>query len=283
MPHDHLQVLKNTIARNLFVDTADQNYVVARWCYQRGLALDFLWNATHCLEKYMKGALLLNGLSGIRSAPGEPSFGHDLTLMYPEIERLAGDLLPLLLVQPTQVAMNWRPETPATYLARLHSNGEANNRYHLYGHTTLPEDLYKLDKMVFEIRRLCCDLGYALPELGLTYHEILSSDPAYMPYGVGSAWQRITRDGADPEMRRAALNHNVLFAPDYHHGTLRTSFSAANPVLGMHILKPDEDRVAGAEAATHIQLIDWVVQNVYLPGSVKRELREVRDRFEERL
>ena len=42
------------IARELFVDTADENYAVARWAYFQSLHVDFAWGAVHALEKYYK-------------------------------------------------------------------------------------------------------------------------------------------------------------------------------------------------------------------------------------
>ena len=48
------QALRNNVVYDMFVDSADQNYVVARWCFQQNLALDFLWNATHCLGRVDK-------------------------------------------------------------------------------------------------------------------------------------------------------------------------------------------------------------------------------------
>jgi hypothetical protein len=36
---------KNNLARELFVRTADENYVTARWCAIHRLNTDFLWLA----------------------------------------------------------------------------------------------------------------------------------------------------------------------------------------------------------------------------------------------
>ena len=58
-----MNALKNNVVTQMFVDTADQNYLIARWAYHRGLFLDFFWNACQALEKYLKASLLLNGKS----------------------------------------------------------------------------------------------------------------------------------------------------------------------------------------------------------------------------
>jgi hypothetical protein len=52
---------KNNLVHELFVRTADENYIAARWCAINRLNTDFLWLAVHALEKYLKAALLVNG------------------------------------------------------------------------------------------------------------------------------------------------------------------------------------------------------------------------------
>ncbi len=38
--------------RDLFIATADDNYITARWCHQHGLSIDFFWLGAQALEKY---------------------------------------------------------------------------------------------------------------------------------------------------------------------------------------------------------------------------------------
>lgn len=282
--------LRNNITYNLFVDTADQNYVVARWCYQQGLALDFLWNAAHCLEKFMKAALLLNGRSAKRSAPGEPSYGHDLNLLYTELSDLAAALLPDMLIKPNEISMHWRVETAEQYIQRISDGGDAHNRYQIYGYSLHSEDLYKLDRMVYSIRRLCCPLDKYLfgnvrhGQPARTFREILESDLDYMPHKNGSRWQKLTQQKAPEQVRFAALNHNVLFAEDdFEHGTLQTGSSSLNPVLGRRILLADEQGATGERAAETVELIDWVTENIFLPREVRTQLLEVRGRLAARV
>ena len=57
---DDMYADKHSIVDAFFIRTADNNYINARWCAFHGLDLDFFWQALHCLEKYMKAALVLN-------------------------------------------------------------------------------------------------------------------------------------------------------------------------------------------------------------------------------
>lgn len=282
--------LRNSITYDMFVDSADQNYVVARWCFQRNLALDFLWNATHCLEKMMKAVLLLNGRSAIKPDPGQrTSYGHDLALLYPQIVSLAGDLLPDMLIKPNEIDMHWRVEASEEFIARISANGDANNRYQIYGHVLHQEDLYKFDRMVFAVRRLCCPLDSYLfgnvrqGQPTVTFREQLKKQPEYMPHMVGSRWQKLTGPKAPDELRHAALNHNLMFALEYDHGELRCGSSALNPILGRRILQANEQGASGERAAETIELIDWVIGNIFLPKAIKNQLANARTRLAARI
>ena len=283
------QALRNNIVYDMYVDTADQNYVVARWCFQRNLALDFLWNPTHCLEKIMKAVLLLNGQSGIKAAGEQKPYGHDLERLFTEVSALAGDLLPDLLIKPTEIDMPWQVETVEQFVGRISANGDAHNRYQVYGHTLHREDLYKFDRVVYAIRRLCCPLdSFRFGNIRhgqpiVTFREQLKRQADYMPHLVSSRFAKLTDAKASEELRHAALNHNLIFAPDYDHGDLRCGSSALNPVLGRRILLADEQDAAGARAAETVELADWVIENIALPPNVRSKLLEARNRLATRI
>src|SRR5258708_33342421 len=87
---------KHSIVKELFINTADDNYIAARWCFHENLNVDFFWLAVHSLEKYMKAVLLLNGQSS-------KSYSHDITKLYSNIQPLAPELLPKQLFKPDSV------------------------------------------------------------------------------------------------------------------------------------------------------------------------------------
>lgn len=60
---DELYPYHRSIVDELFIKTADDSYVAARWCYANGFDVDFFWLAGHALEKYLKAVLFLNGRS----------------------------------------------------------------------------------------------------------------------------------------------------------------------------------------------------------------------------
>ena len=93
-----LSASKHSLVTDLFVRTADENYITARWCAINRLNTDFLWLAVHALEKYLKALLLLNG----KSSKG---FSHDIVTLYAAAKAIAGPLLPQRLThRPTSIS-----------------------------------------------------------------------------------------------------------------------------------------------------------------------------------
>ncbi len=58
--NSQIDVLKNSIVTNMFVDPGNGNYVMARIAYHAGLYQDLFWNAAQAAEKHLKASLLLN-------------------------------------------------------------------------------------------------------------------------------------------------------------------------------------------------------------------------------
>ena len=282
--------LRHYVIYDMFVETAEQNYVVARWCIQQQLDLDFLWNAAHCLEKMMKAVLLLNGRSSIKTPQNLSRYGHDLSKLFPEVKVLAGYLLPDQLTKPSGSDMHWvlEDEPADVFINRISENGNSHNRYHIYGHALYREDLLKFDRMVFEIRRLCCPLDCYMihneeqKKPKITYRKQLESDPNYIPKMHKTRWEKITEHNAPEELRHAALNQNQCFAPDYNHKHQTGGFSGRTSVARF-ILREVEQSASGERAANFVELIEWVVENIALPKEVKELLMEARDSLDARI
>lgn len=259
---------KHDLVQDLFIRTADENYITARWCFLNQLNLDFLWLAVHALEKYMKAVLLLNGADA-------KQYGHDITKLYDALTPIAGALLPSMLSKPVNLNTGfWKDMTPERFLGRLYRNGNADNRYLLYGYTALGSDLHMLDMMVFAIRRLSVVLdGPHAPAWNAgvprpTNRELLTEqqdwfDTMYLPLD-----QAISAKDETPA-RQAALNLNLAFAPDgYPHGSAPGGIAARNPVILRRNLDPmKSDNPKWRQEG--IELAEWILENVKLPGSKK--------------
>jgi hypothetical protein len=73
-----LEERKSALIREHFLETADGDYLAARWAWDNGRFYNFCWSASQCVEKYLKAALLYDG----RSSKG---FGHNLNSLFNEV------------------------------------------------------------------------------------------------------------------------------------------------------------------------------------------------------
>ena len=284
---ERIHAEQDLIVRDLFVDTADDNYIAARWCFVEGLNVDYFWLSVHALEKYMKAALLLNGRSakGYRDrAGGYQRFGHNIDTLYGQVGSIATALMPDTLVRPDMLELDsWRDETPETFVRRLHRDGNADNRYQIFGFVQHHEDLFKLDAMVFALRRLCVrldayHLGRFRPaKTNLTNRDVLTRQPEYWAVSPVCKLEKTAAGRRGERLRDVLLKFNFPFAPaDFEHGTMSTRMASRNPILARSILEPLHRAPHSNAAATAAELRDWVLNNIHLPGDVKSQLRDAR-------
>jgi len=261
------------IVQWMFIDTADDNYATARWCFLKQLNVDFFWLAAQSLEKYMKAVLLLNGCSSKK-------YGHKLVPLYDRVSKLAPGLLPSELTKPDDLeTCYWRKESPRNCIERFDKQGSPENRYQIYGYEREMHDLFKLDQLVFAIRRLCCPLdsfmfGKESPSAnGSIHRDFLTRQPELQTVSNSSRLAKILKNGTDEELRAAILNLNLLFDQDasFEHGELRTGFSMHLSALYTEILRPAEKGSKGTVAKRAADLADWVLMNIQLPGEPRRK------------
>jgi len=256
---------KNDLARELFVRTADQNYVTARWCANNGLNTDFLWLAVHALEKYYKAVLLVNGHD-------TRGYSHKVVRLHHDVKAFAGPLLPDRLARPHQLDLVlWRDRSAEEFMAHLLDNGNADNRYAIYGYVTGTQDLHMLDAIVFAVRRLICELDVEVftgaDEPGVpsfTHRDILTQQPAFR-FPMAMPLDDLVGSREDTPLRQAALNLNFPFAPvNFVHRPMPEGASSSNPVIIRRILDPlaSDDPNLAREG---IELARWFLTNVQVP------------------
>ena len=281
---------KFEIIKIMFMDPACQNYVVARWCFQMRLNIDFLWNAVHSLEKAMKAVLLNNG----ESAKDD---GHNITKLYDRVADIAGDFLPDKLVKPNEIDKgNWRDENAKTFLRRLYNNGGPENRYHVYKLELFADDLYKLDQVYFAIFRLCCPLDLPFSEetchgqRDTTRRKQLENNPNLIPDWEWTRLKELMEDNK-PEIMFAAKNENFPFAPNFEHIEKKYGSYMQTPVLRrkivdpyqdiidpyQDIIDPYQDKRLGEDPRQVAELTTWVLKNIKLPPKLQRKFEEIRD------
>ncbi len=268
---DPLLPYKGSIIKEMYLHTADENYVVARWAHDNRLYTDFFWNSVHALEKYMKAMLLFNG---------HPVKGHShgLTGLYAEVVKVAGKLLPPLLTRPANLNIHhWVDLKPEEFLERLDGNGNADNRYLTYGYAQHAWYVHMVDTMVWSIRRLALPLDDSIvPRSQLatapTHREVLERQPTYSNH-LSLPLEQII-GGGDGDARRALLNNNCAFAPDdFVHEPRASGTAGRNPVLLRRILHPL--RSDQADGARHgYELASWLLSSTKQSKPVREEIQD---------
>ena len=143
-----LQVALNSLAREVFRDQADADYVIARAAWRMRLKEQFLWASLQAIEKYLKGILLFNGFSS-RWPPGvkqdlRKQYGHRLTVLYDAVEAHC------------QLGTGH----PADFRSFVEQIEAAGISRYLTRSTAFREgSLRSLDEAVWSLRRFCQDLG----------------------------------------------------------------------------------------------------------------------------
>ncbi len=279
MPYNFpdLHAEKHSIVRELFISTADDNYTLARWCFQQKLNVDFFWLAVHCLEKYFKAVLLMNERSSLR-------FSHNIVRLYVAVRPLAPELLISQFVRPENMpAGMWRDESVVDFIGRLYQDGNADNRYLLYGYGRNPEDLFKLDQVVFSVRRLtqALEVRYVGDEEGdglPTYsrREAMAMRPTRHE-NLQSNLEQTMEGKRGEELQRVLLNWNFPFT-DHHYRHEQSTFTSAyqNPILMTRLYGPLD--CGESHFAEGDRLWQWVQSNIQLPPALVTEIEAERAR-----
>jgi hypothetical protein len=264
-----LEAAKLGVVRSMFIHTADENYITARWCASNALHTDFLWLAFHSIEKYLKAALLLNGKNIQRSR-------HDIVSLFSDFCMALGEFAPIVLKKPQRLNMDWRDVEARDFVRSLARWGNPDGRYLVHGHSTDPEDVHRLDALVFAIRRVCHNLNAILlagTTDQLSIGEALRENPE-LNLGQGLPFDRLITAKETP-LRRAALNLNFAFAPaEYRHGADQRSsadhMSAIDTFFFEYLNSPDQE-----ERDTAMELGRWLIDNIQLPPDLRVEIKRL--------
>ena len=149
------QTLINNFALRSFRETADKDYITARMAYRGRLIQPYRWSALHCLEKYVKGILLLNRVPA-KNLKHRVLQGIEILKQHGKFELDISD-------------------TTTDFIKKLEDNG-ANDRYYLASYSIEPFDVTQLDRAVWELRRYCKPLGYGSTALSGKTMNLLTKE-----------------------------------------------------------------------------------------------------------
>lgn len=138
---------KSVITAKFFVEPADINYYFARWAIISGFYTEFYWQSAQAIEKYLKASLVLNGISVIKASHNIPTLFDQHLENFHEIQIKH-------LQKPDQLhADKWEDETVDSFVRRIARQGSPDIRYGQQSWHNITADLFKLDQLVFYLRR----------------------------------------------------------------------------------------------------------------------------------
>ena len=258
--------LRSAIWR-MFRNTADEDYIVARWCAFAHQPYQFYWNGAQAIEKYLKCALLQNDVS-------VKNFGHDIKSLYDELAKVSADLLPWLFVPPRGFELRRKMSFSAykvcepyeTIVARFAFQGDSSNRYRTFSLRSDMFDLCKLDELCFQLRRLCFPLKIDYGGFGTPYDEMIKAQPHFQPHTPLYPLRSTARAG-DKERHRIAKKMNFSFFQEraYKTGKYLTATSSENSQLYLELSSKKSDK-------SH--LVEWLLAHCQFSKPVRDELAQ---------
>ncbi|GAW34121.1 hypothetical protein RA2_01166 [Roseovarius sp. A-2] len=173
---------QSVFADKFFVVPADQNYFLARFTKTYGLHAEFWWQSLQAVEKVLKAGLILNGVSVKRG------YSHDLERLWDKHLQTFGDLSVRSLPKPKALGdQHWHNRPLSHFISRLNRMGHPDSRYGLVSYTNHAGDLFKLDKLFFELRRRTIGLDWIVgkgweddllrPFYGQPYRNVIEQLP----------------------------------------------------------------------------------------------------------
>ena len=246
MPYP-MHILVNDFAIRSFRETADKDYITARMAYRARLIQPFRWSALHCLEKYVKGILLLNRVDA-------KNLGHSVL---PGIERMKKHgKFELVLTADT-----------SKFIKNLEDYG-AEDRYYLVSYDIQPFDIARFDRAVWELRRYCQPLDYDTVNIdGKTVnsltHEIDRIHRAKEKHEKGTCISGGILEGiienVDHPARKSLIWNNLFFGPSRRKAVkMRSDWEAGNSPFFLHP-----------------EIIDEVVKYVNIPRDIAEGVRQL--------
>jgi hypothetical protein len=241
-----MQILVNDFAIRSFRETADKDYITARMAYRARLVQPFRWSALHCLEKYVKGILLLNRVDGRR-------LGHSVL---PGIERMK---------QHGKFEIDLSADT-VKFIKNLEDDG-AEDRYYLVSYDIEPFEIVRFDRAIWEVRRYCQPLDYSAVDVNGKTVSSLKDELARIHLAkdkrekgtcvAGGVLERIIEQKDNPA-REALVWKNLFFGPSRRKAVkMRPDWEAGNSPF---FLNPE--------------VVDEVVKYVYIPTDIAEGARQ---------
>ncbi len=140
---------RTKIIFDLYIASADDDYLSARMLYLNGLHRNFYWSASQAIEKYLKASLLFNEKSA-------KSYGHNLEKLFLKFIKMDNHkTLPELIVltdKHTPASESWQNQSILSFIKHLQLYGSTDNRYGILGEDISGNILQIVDVICYNLR-----------------------------------------------------------------------------------------------------------------------------------
>lgn len=275
---------KVDLVKSLFLESADDDYITARWAYSHAKQQIFFWHAAQSLEKLMKAVLLLNNESVIE-------YEHDIPRLWARLceldvrNRISRDI-------PKHkgtalLADIWEAQPVTDFVKLVHYYGSPDARYGSLG-TKQGGPLYSiLDKIYFEIRLFAKDNNFTHCDLYTHCGQDWTISGSKVPPSwalsddltLERLYMRSYSVGDNEQLRSvfAAQNH-VFFDPSEESaaqfgGIIEKGSPLFNHLVRMRTYKAWEDEEIPQDNTSIIdELTEWAQSSIKLPKELKKFL-----------
>ena len=270
---------KIDLIMQLFVDPADEDYVLARSAYTSGLFRAFYWPAAQACEKYMKAALLLHD----QSVKG---YNHSLLDLFKAV--VATDvtgIIPQHIDLPDTNASGralWDQKSLSLFVDYLETYGSPDNRYGVIGTFINGPILYAMDIFAFSIRKLIRVSN--LTHTDLFFHQCKARGVSHQeksePWMIDPErlLERLFNEcyqvGQGPLLRKMFSNMNSSFFAhrDSSDRTFGGQHMMGSPLYN-HLVRFREIDPSPENVRLVDEMRDWALQNIQMSRSLRTHLK----------
>lgn len=260
---------KYIFAHSFFVKPADTNYLLARYTKINFIFSEFFWQSAQTIEKLLKASLILNGQSS-------KNLNHNLNTIWNRYTAVYKEYPIKEFEKPDNLQNDlWNNETLTDFINRINQYGDAECRYGLVSYHTFPDDLFKLDYLIFQLRKRVVGLNWTVgrdwetePQLehfkGQKYLKALKNVDDYKLV----QFEPLKKDnpGTALDVPNAYYCWNFYFSQEIQNFP-PAPLSISSPFGHMRrtTLQLLWEELSSLEnAAKHAKKISWILQNVKL-------------------
>ena len=179
---------------------------------------------------------------------------------------------------PPSSDLHWRDEPVEAYLKRLNEFGSADNRYATYGHSLRADDLFKVDQLVWSVRRCCHAFRFTLGrsnggEVEIDYVDQIQRNPRLWRVGGFMPIEKLMEAPTEGARRAAFLYLNTPFGPAAQHVLTSWRASSSNPPLADWFMRLNAPDATPDTRKTAAEILTWAVDHIKFSPKDEKEIR----------